>query len=51
MENTKDKTFLLRVNEELKAKAEKKAKTDHRSLNSYILNLIEKDLKNSLISK
>lgn len=37
-------TFLLRINSEIKKQAEQKAKTDNRSLNGHIVNLIKTDL-------
>ena len=43
MSETKEVKFLLRISGDLKAKAEKQAKKDKRSLNSHILTLIERN--------
>lgn len=37
--------FLLRINKELKEKAANKAKSENRSLNQHIVNLLQTDLK------
>lgn len=37
--------FLLRINKDVKAKAEAEAKKDNRSLNGHIINLVETDLR------
>lgn len=44
-----DERFVLRLNPDLKKKATKKANEDDRSLNKYIIRLIEKDLNNGII--
>lgn len=47
METTQpiESKFLLRIDKDLKAKAEKQAKKDQRSLNGHIVKLIEENLK------
>lgn len=37
--------FLLRINKDLKTKAESEAKKENRSLNGHIINLVEENLK------
>ena len=37
--------FLLRINKDIKAKAEGEAKKSNRSLNGHIVNLLTEDLK------
>lgn len=44
-ENQSIEKFLLRINEDLKSKAETEAKKNNRSLNGHIVNLVQEDLK------
>lgn len=48
-EKPKYRKFVLRISNELKEKAEVKAKEDNRSLNSYILSLISADQKGFIV--
>ena len=42
--DTKETKFLLRIDPELKEKAEQLAKQDNRSLNGHIVSLVKKDI-------
>jgi len=42
---TENKPFLIRLDPDTKAKAKKKAESQNRSLNNYIVSAIKEDLK------